>query len=82
MNEELRQAIERWKFSPATLARKRVVERLRALNKSELTLRDVLGAIKAEGLRPMKTLNSMAGVGGELKFVGEHRNDQRYTLKP
>ena len=58
----------------------KVVARLKDMHKDVFTLSDVLGAIQAEGLPPYKTLNLMSKIGGELKFIGKHRQDQRWVL--
>jgi len=46
----------------------------------EFRLADVLDAIRAEGLPPFKTRDRMLRLG-MLKFVGQHRADQRYTVE-
>lgn len=60
-------------------AQDRILGRLRALGDRELSLNECLSAIKAEGERPMQTLNKLMRYTC-IKFVGEHRGDQRYRL--
>lgn len=62
------------------LAEQRVMEALRAKGDVTLTLKDVLSAIRAEGLPPFKTRDRLLDLYG-LRFIGQHRADQRYTTK-
>jgi len=62
----------RWKKMDA------ICDRLRArFGAGEFKLSDLMKEIKAEGLPPFKTIKDMHG---RLKFVGDHRGDQRYKL--
>jgi hypothetical protein len=58
-----------------------IVADLRATGKARWTRAEVLHVIKAAGLRPWRTLDRMAGVGGPLRFVGTCRNDGHFVLE-
>lgn len=62
------------------LAERRAIEALRAKGDVVLTLKDVLDAIRAEGLPPFKTRDRLLSIYG-LKFIGKDRGDQRYKAE-
>lgn len=59
------------------LAEERVMAVLRAKGDVVLTLKDVLDAVRAEGLPPFKTRDRLLSIYS-LKFVGKHSGEQRY----
>lgn len=65
------------RYARRDTAEARLIGRLQKLG-SEFTFTELMAEIKAEGLK-IGTIDRLLR-RGQLKFLGKHRNDQRYTL--